>query len=137
MAPTGDQEHREMWSEIRDTKQELAKHLGACEIRHAAVIRRQDETIRDRHLMNVQLDNIKTKMLSLMLTVAGAAIVMLGSTLLQYLMKKMTEDFCYNQRTDTAPTPHAGSNHPRLCGRRDDGRRFQARHRRVASSSRL
>lgn len=88
MSPAGDPDHREMWTEIHDTKQELAKHLGACEIRHAEIIRRQDESIRDRHAMNLKLDAIKTKMLSLMLTVAGAAVVMLGSTLLQYLMRK-------------------------------------------------
>lgn len=88
MSPAADTDHREMWAEINETKQDLAKHLGACEIRHAEIIRRQEESIRDRHAMNLKLDSIKTKMLSLMLTVAGAAVVMLGNTLLQYLMRK-------------------------------------------------
>lgn len=90
-----DQEHREMWDRINATSRELAEHTGACAERHREIIRRQDESIKDRHGMNLKLDALRTelhavqtKMLGLMLTVAGGALVVIGSTILQLLIER-------------------------------------------------
>ncbi len=86
--PPADDSHREIWSELNETKQDLAKHMGGCEVRHAEILRRQDESIRDRHEMNLKLDAIKTKMLTMMLTVAGTALVVIANTALPLLLKR-------------------------------------------------
>lgn len=88
MAPTDDLAHREIWSEINETKQELAKHLGGCEVRHAEIIRRQDESIRDRHGMNLKLDDLKAQVSRMFLTIAGATLLMLVSAILQFMLRK-------------------------------------------------
>lgn len=104
--PAGDPDHREMWDQINATSRELAEHTGACAERHREIIRRQDESIRDRHGMNLKLDAMKselhtlgmntsnaisamqTKMLMLMLTVAGGVLIVVGTAILQFVLKK-------------------------------------------------
>jgi hypothetical protein len=87
MPPAAD-DHTELWDSVNKTDRLLAEHLGECRIRHAEIIRRQDESIRDRHGMNLKLDAIKTQMLTMMLTVAGTAIVVIASAALPLLLKR-------------------------------------------------
>lgn len=93
--PPADSEHRELWSEVNETKQSLAKHLGECSVRHAEIIRRQDDSIRDRHGMNLKLDDVRakisaveTRMLLLVLAVSGSVIGLIVNVGVQLLVRK-------------------------------------------------
>jgi hypothetical protein len=90
-----EEDHRDIWSQINETKQEFAKHSGACEERHREIIRRQDESMRDRHGINLKLDDMKTavhaletRALLMLLSAVGSVIGVGASIVLQFVLKQ-------------------------------------------------
>lgn len=66
-----DESHEAIWErldrhagEIAQLARELAKHLGECGMRHADIIRRQDEGSRERQQLRVDMTNGLTSLAS-------------------------------------------------------------------------
>jgi hypothetical protein len=97
-----DHDHGPLWERLREQesvmaedRMTLSRHIGECHIRHAEIIRRQDEATDQRSDIMAKLDRfaadlagVQIRMLTILLTVAGSAIVMIGGTVLQFVFRK-------------------------------------------------
>jgi hypothetical protein len=95
-------DHAPLWDRLREQesvmaedRMTLSRHIGECGIRHAEIIRRQDEATDQRSDIMAKLDHfagdlagVQIRMLTILLTVAGSAIVMIGGTVLQFVFRK-------------------------------------------------
>lgn len=54
-----EQDHLKLWDAIRAMEVRLASHEAGCTVLNTEVTRRQEESIRDRHALNLKTDGLR------------------------------------------------------------------------------
>lgn len=94
MPPAADADHRELWDEVNALKGDLREHVGGYKSFREDVVRRQEEGMRDRHGLNLKIDSLtesvhklEAKMMGLMLSGVGSALVVVIGIIIQVVKK--------------------------------------------------